>query len=230
MLPSINNHTRQKGDRRLEIARRLAAEYLSGNKLSSTTSDFTSLSPSTQLSASLPSLDSRLVNSIGLSKEEDVGQREEPLTKKKSKLKQMKKNDLVYNMELEKKMISGYHFLGLENELEKLANKDYNKISIIVQIIARHLKAALFGCDIDIGICTDASLKTIEYFGDSNYIRKLQRRNGMTCFTCIDKKTVIYEVRYMFSSKKNTHSFTTKCVSWLIRRLGSLKFAVLLPM
>ena len=91
-------------------------------------------------------------------------------------------------------MITDFNFLTLDTELSKLAANENNKISFIVDMLMKHLKSALFGCDFDIGICTDSSLKEIEYFGDSNYIRKVHRKNGITSFTCIDRKTIIFEV------------------------------------
>ena len=218
MLPSLNNrHGREKNDKRMDIARRLAAEYLGEKKLpsSSTKPDNEADLKASILSASssLPTLrvvagnpldrTSQLQDSLkdGRFTSQSHDSLSQDRRSKTSTTKHMKDTDKVYNMALEKKMITDFNFLSLETELSKLSANENNKISLIVDTLMKHLKSTLFGCDFDIGICTDSSLKEIEYFGDSNYIRKVQRKNGITSFTCIDRKTIIFEVIFDFFIK-----------------------------
>lgn len=182
MLPSI----RDKEKKRLEIARSLAASYFDDSKLL-----ISSQLQSQSTIATLPSLKvSTPDNSFDSLRQKRL----------KSTLKMMKKSEHIYNMEVEKKLITEYNLNIVEKELEKISSKDYNRINIIIELVVTQLKAALFGCDVDIGICTDSSLKEIEYFGDRNYVRKLPRRDGITAFTCIDRKEIVLEVIDYFST------------------------------
>ena len=220
MLPSLNSrHSRGKNnDKRLDIARRLAAEYLGEKKQpsSSTKQDAADLQPSHSIlsaSSSLPTLQNTAGNPLDKStllqdgsysnSQNHDSQAQMAKRSKMSSTKHMKNTDKVYNMALEKKMITDFNFLTLETELSKLLAKENNKISLIVDVLMKHLKTSLFGCDFDIGICTDSSLKEIEYFGDSNYIRKVQRKNGITSFTCIDRKTIVFEVIFISHNDDN---------------------------
>lgn len=44
----------------------------------------------------------------------------------------------------------------------------------------------------DIGICSDSSASSIEFYGDSNYHRKVNR-NESNCFLAIDQKEIVVE-------------------------------------
>lgn len=54
------------------------------------------------------------------------------------------------------------------------------------------MKLILYGCSIDIGICNDSNASSIEFYGDSNYHR-IVNRNESNCFLAIDQKEIIVE-------------------------------------
>eukprot|EP01032_Pedospumella_encystans_P020196 gene20196-22949_t len=80
----------------------------------------------------------------------------------------------------------------LHADLSRLSERDNIKFSALVEILDRHMQLVLFGCSIDIGICTDSTSKVIEFFGDPNYRRKV-RRGDSNCFTAIDRKDLVVE-------------------------------------
>jgi len=77
-------------------------------------------------------------------------------------------------------------------ELQRLAQSDKIPFNPLVSVLDAHLKLILYGCSVDIGICNDSSATIIEFFGDSNYRRKLSRSES-NCFTAIDHKEIVVE-------------------------------------
>lgn len=102
-------------------------------------------------------------------------------------------SNAVYSMKAEMKLITERNIEILQLELSKLAKRENLKFSSLVEIIDQHMQLALFGCSIDIGICTDSTAKVIEFFGDPNYRRKVKRGES-NCFTAIDRKDLLVEV------------------------------------
>jgi len=80
----------------------------------------------------------------------------------------------------------------LLTELQRLSQNDKIPFNQLVEILNSNLKLILYGCSVDIGICNDSSAASIEFFGDSNYYRKVNR-NESNCFTAIDQKEIIVE-------------------------------------
>lgn len=168
-------NARERHEKRLEIARQLAGNFLqSQNSKQSVLVDTANPVVST-----LPP--------------KDVKSR-----KKNIMIKMTTSDSDVYSMELEKKMITEYNLSLFSDELDKISSKNFKKIASIVDIVLSHLNKAFFGCDIDMGICTDVNLKEIEYFGANKYIRKMSRKDGITCFTCMDKRDLIVEVQVCY--------------------------------
>lgn len=99
----------------------------------------------------------------------------------------------VYSMKTELRLITRRNMEILHTELGRLSDRDNIKFSALVEILDRHMQLVLFGCSIDIGICTDSTAKVIEFFGDANYRRKV-RRGESNCFTAIDRKDLVVEV------------------------------------
>lgn len=102
-------------------------------------------------------------------------------------------SNAVYSMKTEMKLITERNIEILQLELNKLTKRENLKFSSLVEIIDQHMQLALFGCSIDIGICTDSTAKVIEFFGDPNYRRKVKRGES-NCFTAIDRKDLLVEV------------------------------------
>lgn len=105
-------------------------------------------------------------------------------------------SNALYSMKTELRFITERNIEKLQNELANLANKENIKFSSLVEVINGHMQMALFGCSIDIGICTDSTTNVIEFFGDSNYRRRVKRGES-NCFTAIDQNEIVVEV-YIF--------------------------------
>jgi ribosomal protein L7Ae-like RNA K-turn-binding protein len=52
---------------------------------------------------------------------------------------------------------------------------------------------ALFGCKVEVAVITDAKQRTLEFYGDKNYNRKVQRGES-GCFKAIDSREIVVEV------------------------------------
>lgn len=130
---------------------------------------------------------------------EQLQQQAKLLRKKEKSIKRTLKligdpqSNAVYSMKTELKLITERNIEILQLELDKLSKRENLKFSALVEIIDQHMQLALFGCSIDIGICTDSTAKVIEFFGDPNYRRKVKRGES-NCFTAIDRKDLLVEV------------------------------------
>ncbi len=125
--------------------------------------------------------------------------------KKTLKLINNAKSNEIYGMEIEKQLISERNIQILHEELLRLADLDSVKLGTLVELVTEHLQVhtflngmgvwkcyrffvclqmALFGCEADMGICTDSGARMIEYFGDANYRRKVKRGESV-CFSAM---------------------------------------------
>jgi hypothetical protein len=120
----------------------------------------------------------------------------------------------VYSMKTELKLITERNIEIMHNDLAKLTKRENLKFSTLVEMIDQHMQLALFGCSVDIGICTDSTAKVIEFFGDPNYRRKV-RRGDSNCFTAIDRKDVVVEVR-----RRRFHTLRCRCLPVCVVSIG----------
>ena len=174
MLPIISS-PKDKGERKMDIARKVAAELFGQKYQASTNSNNVPTSEQLQKQARL------------------LKKREKGLKRTLLLISDPQCN-AIYSMKTELRLITERNIEILNLELNKLAKRENLKFSTLVSLIDQHIHLALFGCSVDIGICTDSSAKVIEFFGDPNYRRKV-RRGDSNCFTAIDRKDVVVEVR-----------------------------------
>ncbi len=167
----------KSGDRKLDIARKVASELFAEKYHASTVAR-------QGLTAE------QLQQQAKLLKKRERGMR------RTLKLISDPQCNAVYSMKTEMRLITERNIEIMNNELAKLADRENLKFSALVQLINHHMQMALFGCSIDIGICTDSTARVIEFFGDPNYRRKV-RRGDSNCFTAIDRKDVVVEVYSM---------------------------------
>jgi hypothetical protein len=170
-LPAVSS---PKDDRKMDIARKVAEE-LFGQKY---TAKPESKGPSAE----------ELQRQAKLLRKREKGMR------RTLKLISDPQCNAVYSMKTELKLITERNIEIMHNDLAKLSKRENLKFSALVEMIDQHMQLALFGCSVDIGICTDSTAKVIEFFGDPNYRRKV-RRGDSNCFTAIDRKDVVVEVR-----------------------------------
>ena len=163
---------KEKEDKRMEVARKLATELFVNKYKSAKTAGPT---------------------------EEQLQQQAKLLKKREKSIKRTLKmmldpqTNAVYSMKTELRLITERNIEILQNELVQIAQREKLKFSSLVEILNYHFSMTLFGCSIDIGICTDSTAKVIEFFGDPNYRRKVKRGES-NCFTAIDRKDVLVEV------------------------------------
>lgn len=177
MLPTSNYPT-ERYDPRMAAARKFAAE------------EFASKYQPSNRSANSPTAE-QLQLQAKLLKKRDRSM------KRTLKLISDPQCNAVYSMKTELRLITERNMEILHTELDKLSERENIKFSALVEMIDRHMQLVLFGCSIDVGICTDSTAKVIEFFGDPNYRRKV-RRGDSNCFTAIDRKDLVVEVCYVF--------------------------------
>ena len=173
MLPTVTP-PKEKHDPRMDTARKLASE-LFGQKYH-------------------PPVVNKLT-AEQLQQQAKLLKRKEKSIKRTLKLISDPQCNAVYSMKTELRLITRRNMEILHTELNRLSERDNIKFSTLVEILDRHMQLVLFGCSIDIGICTDSTSKVIEFFGDPNYRRKV-RRGDSNCFTAIDRKDLVVEVEY----------------------------------
>lgn len=112
------------------------------------------------------------------------------------------KNYQLYSMEAERKLISSNNMNELINCIATSAAKGFN-MRILGIILKERLQMALFGCDVNVGICKDAIGSIIEFVGDVNYVRKALRGKS-SVFECIDQKDIVLQSSSRPKSKNNS--------------------------
>ncbi len=108
----------------------------------------------------------------------------------------MKSANQIYSIETEKRMIEEHNLEHLCRVLGKLSDQPALNLGEFVKAVVTHLKAAFFGCNIDLGICTDSSGSSIDFFGDASlYKRRIDRKHypNHACFVCIDTRQQVVE-------------------------------------
>lgn len=106
------------------------------------------------------------------------------------------KEKSIYDMNIELKFITQQNVEILLKQLLILSKNANLRFAQLVEVMNSHMHLILFGCSIEIGICTDVTAKSIEFFSDNNYHRKLERGES-NCFVALDQKQLILEVGYI---------------------------------
>lgn len=169
IISSIHSISDEKEDRRLAIAKRIALEkasYFDGSRYKSNDAVVTD----TQL-----------------------GEAEMRIAKAQKSLSVFAdpKNHHLYSMEAERKLISNNNMTELVYVISSGAAKGFTMRSLGI-ILKERLKMALFGCDVNVGLCKDAIGSIIEFVGDANYVRKALRGKS-SVFECLDQKDIVLQ-------------------------------------
>lgn len=99
----------------------------------------------------------------------------------------------VYSMPIEMRFITERNIELLLRQLDNLHKKENVSFSKLVDVLTEHFRMALFGCSVEIGICTDSNASVLQYFGDPNYVRKV-KRGFSNAFTALDQRQIVVEV------------------------------------
>lgn len=55
------------------------------------------------------------------------------------------------------------------------------------------MQLALFGCEVDVGLYVDANQRVMEFYGDSNFVRKVYRGESGG-FRALERRESVVEV------------------------------------
>lgn len=126
-------------------------------------------------------------------------------------VKKNKQTETIYNVELERHLITEHNFERASYNLTKLAQlKEITTVEIVLdtiqsslevmfinffcRVLSQHtLQLALFGSKVEVAVINDQNPKIVEFYGDKAYTRKVQ--NGDSgCFKAIEKREIVVEV------------------------------------
>ena len=100
-------------------------------------------------------------------------------------------NTELYSMGTEREVMTTYRFTNIIPEMEKASKRKAN-VKGLAKVIKQEMIAALYGCDVNVGIYTDSEGSAIEFLSDSDYVR-VEYRGKSTCFECIDQKDIVLQ-------------------------------------
>ena len=102
------------------------------------------------------------------------------------------KNNVLYSTYDERAMYTDAMTLEIAKDMQVKLKADSSTVASVSKSLRIHLKAALFGCDVHVGICTDANASEIQFVGENDYTRKEQRGHS-TVFECLDQKDLVVQ-------------------------------------
>ena len=114
------------------------------------------------------------------------------------------RNKTLYSMNIERQVMAEYKFSQVIHNLEKGATRKCNT-QALVYILRDSIKSALYGCDVNIAVFSDASGNELDFISDPEYVRK-ERRGQSTVFECLDQGDVVLQTNTR--NKKSTIGFT----------------------
>ena len=116
------------------------------------------------------------------------------------------KNINLYSMEIERQLISSSKLCEALDLIQRQSLRQAKtNIKILVKKLRQALKSALFGCEVYIGLCIDASMSVVEFNDDNDYVRKVIRGKS-TCFECLDQKDVVLQASSIEESNTSIQS------------------------
>lgn len=141
----------------------------------------------------------------------------------------------LYSMDIERKITTKFNFTRvipeLKLQLQRKSNlkhmalmlRDAMKVSsfynILLIILISILQRSLFGCEVNIALCVDASATVMEFVTDGDYVRKAIRGKS-TCYECLDQKDVVLQV---VSKKKSAEDVAVGPITFQTSQLQSVK-------
>ena len=114
-------------------------------------------------------------------------------------------NAILYSMELERLYLTNTKLLVAVTNLKKMASQKAN-LRKMANTLRDLLKSALFGCEVYVGLCTDASVSVIEFAGENDYSRKVNRGQSI-CFECLDQKDIVLQASSISDSNASKPVF-----------------------
>ena len=121
----------------------------------------------------------------------------------------------LYTMESERHLMTDYMLNEVIKNMIKQSSAQTSSVKIVATTLRQCLKVniithssflysflnsspppslqdSLFGSEVNVGICRDASAHVIEFVSDNDYVRKVVRGSS-TCFECLDQNDVVVQ-------------------------------------
>jgi hypothetical protein len=99
----------------------------------------------------------------------------------------------LYSMTLERKLMTETGLESVIEELQLIASR-HSHARVLILALRDSLKRSLFGCEINVALCSDASATQLEFIGEAGgYVRKVSRGQS-TCFECLDQRDVVLQM------------------------------------
>lgn len=108
----------------------------------------------------------------------------------------------LYSMGSEREITSDYYFGGVLPELRHQFSKQ-STVKLLASVLKSAMKKALFGCEVNVAICTDASATVLEFLTEGEYVRQAMRGQS-TCFECLDQKDIVLQAIARPKSARST--------------------------
>ena len=112
------------------------------------------------------------------------------------------KNSTLYSMEHERELVTNDKLTVVLDEVQKQHMRTSTVMENVVAILKSNLELAFFGCDVNVGVMTDATNTAIEFLSDASYKRKVTRQTS-TCFECLDQADIVVKVNSRASGSEN---------------------------
>ena len=100
------------------------------------------------------------------------------------------RNAEVYTMVEERSLLTDQMLANVASELKGQLGAKVSNVLTVVKSLRKNMINSLFGCDVHIGICTDANAQVIEFLGEKDYWRR-ELREKSTIFECLNQKDVV---------------------------------------
>lgn len=122
----------------------------------------------------------------------------------------------IYDVELERKLLTEHHIQETILEISRLSlSSGAATLDLLLEITSSRLQNALFGCAVDVGICTDSNNKVLEFYERKAYARTLYRGESAS-FKSMDRREIVMEVKKM-NTISHVHLYVMRTALFVVR-------------
>jgi Ca2+-dependent lipid-binding protein len=101
-------------------------------------------------------------------------------------------NDKLYSTYDERAFYTDAMTLEIMKDMKIKLKVDSSTVASVSKSLRVNLKAALFGCDVHVGVCADANASELVFVGENDYSRR-ELRGQSTVFECLDKRDIVVQ-------------------------------------
>jgi len=102
------------------------------------------------------------------------------------------RNADLYNMHMERNMLTNQNLRKVIDDIKQQLSAHSSSVLSVVKALRINTKNSFFGCDVHIGVCTDANAQTIEFIGEKDYWRREQKGRS-AIFSCLEQRDVVVQ-------------------------------------